>query len=156
MVAALTRTTENLTLKSKPSSPTDSDTTQDSAPDSTNTSAIELYLWPLIAAFQQRHDAGTFTEDDAKLVELYTIWQTAERELGSAALDAAIGIFPGKELDEEAKARTAEVQVEGGRAGFEAEIRFCRAMLERFQGPEEQRMAIFNDIENSWRRSEKG
>jgi hypothetical protein len=151
-----TGTIENPIQTSEISNPTDSDAKQDSRPNTGNASATELYLWPLIAAFQERQDAGTLTEDDVQLDELYTKWQTAERELSSAGLDAAMSIFPGRELDEEAKARTAEVLVEGGRAAFEAEIRFCRAILERFEGPEEQRVAIFNDIENSWRRFGKG
>jgi hypothetical protein len=107
-------------------------------------------------AFQQRHDAGTLSEDDVELDGLYTRWQTAERELGDAALDAAIGVFPGKELDEESKAQAGLTLKEGGRGCFEAEMAFFRAMLERFEGPEEQRLAVSREIEDGWRRLEKG
>jgi hypothetical protein len=127
---------------------------QDGVPSPAHTATIELYLRPLITAFQARRDSGTLSDDDASLDELYTKLEMAQNKLGDAVMDATKGIFPSAELDEDAKARTGQILMEGGRAGIEAMVIFLKAILERFEGAEEQTVAIFKEIENIERRIE--
>jgi hypothetical protein len=116
---------------------------QDGVPSPAHTATIELYLRPLITAFQARRDSGTLSDDDASLDELYTKLEMAQNKLGDAVMD-----------DEDAKARTGQILMEGGRAGIEAMVIFLKAILERFEGAEEQTVAIFKEIENIERRIE--
>ena len=121
-----------------------------------NASAIELYLRPLITAFQRRRDVGTPTEDDVELNGLYTKWETEDRVLGDAVMDAASDTFGDAALDAGCKEQTRRTLADGGCEVRAAEVAFLRVLLEKFTGPEERKRDISREVERRSRMFDKG